>query len=228
MTQTNFHLLGHWRLPANIHDIFPLLHDPLSWPQWGPAFCRHAAPLATPHHDYITTGNQYQLRLQGLWPYPSQWQFTLSEYHPPHRLAFTTANHYFHGPFILSLHQNGPDIDIYHDWLLKPRLPLLDTLTARLPQPLRLNQQWLEASAPLFAPFLRFNYRWAFERAAHSLQLAASAHSAARALTNNTTPNNKPPAPTSTYPLWLAGASATIVGSYFWLKYRHWRRWRQQ
>jgi uncharacterized protein YndB with AHSA1/START domain len=149
MKTNEYHFITHWRVEANIADVYRLISHPEDFPRWWPEVYLKVEPLSP--GDAHGLGRRVRLLTRGWLPYKLRWESHAIEAAPPRRLAITASGD-FDGRGIWTLEQDGAFVNITFDWKLVAEKPLLRYLSF------------------LFKPIFSANHRWAMARGEESLK----------------------------------------------------------
>jgi hypothetical protein len=142
MTST-YHFVSRWRVKASVEEVYDIIGQPLEYPRWWPSVYLDSRVTAAGAPD--GTGRRTRFHTKGLLPYTVQWESSVTEALPPHRIAFEGGGD-FNGCGIWSFVQDGAFVDIAFDWKLAVEKPLIRYLT------------------PVLRPVFEANHRWAMQQ----------------------------------------------------------------
>jgi hypothetical protein len=146
MAANQFHLPTHWRVEAPIERVAAILSRPAEFPRWwGDVY------LAVEAGGPDGVGGWARVHSRGWLPYHLHWTGTLTEDARPHRWAISATGD-LTGRGVWTLAQDGAWADIHYDWRVAADRPLFRYL------------------APLFAPVMASNHRWAMAKGLEGLK----------------------------------------------------------
>lgn len=159
MAARDFHLVTCWRIPAQIGDVADILTLPQDFPRWWGQV--YLAIRQTDPGDADGIGRRIEVHSRGWLPYHLHWQGTLVESDLPHRWVIDATGD-LTGRGEWRLVQRGPVAEVTFDWRIRADRPLFRLL------------------APLFAPVLAWNHRWAMAQGEEGLRSELARRSQAK------------------------------------------------
>lgn len=132
--------MTHWRLKANMEEVFEILSDPLGYPNWwGP---NHLSAEELKSEDGVSREKPIRMRVRGWLPYTLEWVLVHTEVRKPD-LIISESKGDFVGRGIWSLKQEGPETDIIFDWKIRAEKPFLRYFSRALKPLFSANHNWL-------------------------------------------------------------------------------------
>lgn len=114
-----FHFENTWRVNASVTDVWSVLSDIESWPQWWPGL-----PVAVPVDDKISPGSRADIQVDSPIGVTLRFGIELQNIAPPNFVKFSATGD-LRGIGEWSLHQTGPITIISSVWCVTTRrLPL--------------------------------------------------------------------------------------------------------
>ena len=110
-----FHFENRWRVNACTADVWSVLSDIASWPQWWPGL-----PVAVPVDDTIAPGSRADIRVNSPIGVTLSFGIELQATDPPTFVAFSAAGD-LRGAGAWSLQQTGPITTITSVWCVTTR-----------------------------------------------------------------------------------------------------------
>lgn len=145
-----YHFVTHWRVRANIEEVWAILSDAPGLARWWPSVYLDVRELQPGDEDGI--GRVVELYTKGWLPYTLRWRFRVVEAHRPRGFAIQAFGD-FDGRGVWTLEQDGEWATVRYDWQIRATKPLL------------------RSSSFLFKPIFAANHRWAMARGEESLRL---------------------------------------------------------
>lgn len=110
-----FHFENQWRVNASVPDVWSVLSDIESWPQWWPGL-----PVAVPVDERIAPGSRADIQVNSPIGVTLSFGIELQNTNPPNFVKFTAAGD-LRGIGEWSLHQMGPITTISFVWCVTTR-----------------------------------------------------------------------------------------------------------
>lgn len=148
MANDEFHFITHWRVEADIAEVYDILYDPPDLVRWWPSVYMDVKQIEEGDSEGI--GAVFDLYTKGWLPYTLRWQFRFIAKEQPSRLEIEAWDD-FVGRGIWTLVQEGEMAAITYDWKIRAEKPLLKHLSF------------------LLRPFFQANHRWAMDQGEKSL-----------------------------------------------------------
>jgi hypothetical protein len=139
-----------WRVAGTTTEVTDILGDGEALPRWWPAVYLDVQPRR--EGDATGVGRALDLYTKGWLPYTLRWTLTITEPITEHGFALSATGDLI-GTGRWSFVNEGPEVVITYDWVVRASKPLLQRLS------------W--AMKPAFAA----NHRWAMARGEESLRL---------------------------------------------------------
>jgi hypothetical protein len=127
------------------------------------------------------------------------WELTVLDSRYPNGLTIEAAGD-FVGRGVWTFTQDGPDVDVTYDWLIRVEKPLIRTLS------------------PVLRPIFAANHRWAMARGEESLKFELLRRRAVDAAARAAVP--APPGPVTYAAVALLGGAALVAGMLAYLMVR--------
>ena len=195
MATNEYHFITIWRVKSTTKEVSEIIGDAPGLTRWWPSVYLDVDVLE--EGDEKGVGRVVGLYTKGWLPYTLRWQFRVTEVRPD---GFTlVAWGDFDGRGIWTFEQDGEWVNITYDWKIKAEKPLLRYFSF------------------IMKPIFSANHRWAMAKGEESLKLELARQHAANKEELALIP--EPPRSTSTSPLLLILASATVLVSVVGLSY---------
>lgn len=192
-----YHFVTRWCVQASCGEVADILNDPTTLTRWWPSVYLEVEELEPPGPRGI--GRRVRLRTKGWLPYALNWELTVLDSRYPNGLTIEAAGD-FVGRGVWTFTQDGPDVDVTYDWLIRVEKPLIRTLS------------------PVLRPIFAANHRWAMARGEESLKLELLRRRAADASARAAVP--APPGPITYAAVALLGGAAIVAGTLAYLLVR--------
>lgn len=123
-----FHFENHWRVNASAADVWSVLADIESWPQWWPGL-----PAAVPMDDAVAPGSRADIRVNSPIGLTLSFGIELQDTEPPNFVSFSAAGD-LRGMGAWSIQETGPITTISSLWCVtttRTSLRMLRPVAAR-------------------------------------------------------------------------------------------------
>jgi hypothetical protein len=150
MAGNEYRFITHWRVRGTCECVAQVLEDVAQLPRWWPSLYLDVRILQPAHGDH-GLGEVVECLSKARLPYTMRFRFTVTEQHYPHGSTIESHGDLV-GRGIWTFRQDGPFVDITHEWYVRAEKPLLKVLT------------------PLLRPVFEWNHRWAMEQGERSLK----------------------------------------------------------
>jgi hypothetical protein len=200
----SYHFVTEWHVEGTCGEVADLLGDPVGLAQWWPSVYLEVEELEPPKPS--GAGRRVRLHTKGWLPYTLRWEFVVTESRYP--FGFTIeAKGDFVGRGEWTFVQQGPIVNITHDWNIAAEKPLLKLFT------------------PVLRPLFEANHRWAMTQGETSLKLELARRRATSAAALAAVP--PPPGGVTFAAIGLIGGAAVVGGTLAYLLVRARRRSRK-
>jgi uncharacterized protein YndB with AHSA1/START domain len=146
----DYHFVTRWRVRAAREEVFDILEDAKSLPQWWPSVYLDVLEIQSGGPD--RKDMVVRVQAKGWLPVKLNWHFAVTESDPPQRLALKAWGD-LEGTGLWTLTQDGDFVDITYDWRVSGRKPVLRYTSA------------------LFKPLFSHSHHWAMAKGEESLKL---------------------------------------------------------
>lgn len=144
-----YHFVSRWRVKASAWEVYDIISQPLEYPRWWPSVYLESRETLVGEPD--GTRRRVRFRTTGLIPYTLNWEASVTETVPPHRIVFAATGD-FSGRGTWSFVEDGDFVDITFEWNIAMVRNLLRYL------------------APVLHPAFEVNHRWAMQQGEISLR----------------------------------------------------------
>ncbi|HYX27127.1 MAG TPA: SRPBCC family protein [Pyrinomonadaceae bacterium] len=150
MRDNAYHFLDRWRVEGDVKEVYEILEDALSLPQWWGSVYFAVAEIEA--GDERGVGKLISLHAGGWLPYTLRIKFRTTESNYPHGFTMQATGD-LEGIGIWIFEQDGPFVNVTYDWTIKANKPIIENLSF------------------LLKPIFRSNHNWTMRRGEQSLKL---------------------------------------------------------
>jgi hypothetical protein len=140
---SDYHLISHWRVRAELDDVAAVLAEPRGLVRWWPEVYLDVA--VEEEGDDAGAGKVVRVHSRGRLPYTLRWTFRVVEARWPHGATIEAWGD-LTGRGTWALAQQGAEVAVTYDWQVRAEKPLLRLLS------------------PLLKPLFAWNHRWAMAK----------------------------------------------------------------
>ena len=137
MPANEYYFVSHWRVPATPQEIYDILKDPSTLPQWWPAGFLSAEP-----HTFADGAQGVSVATQGWLPYVLR--FTMRELanDPPGSLVIEAEGD-LNGRGIWTLMPDGDFTNVTYDWRVSVEKPFVKVMSPVLKPLFKSSHDWI-------------------------------------------------------------------------------------
>ena len=135
-----YHFITHWRIEGDITEVYEVLHDPLSYPDWWKGPYLRATELKSGEEQGVNQIVGFEMR--GWLPYTLRWQLRCTEAQKPHGFASESSGD-FVGRGVWTFKQDGLWVDVIFDWKVRAEKPFLRYFSFLLKPLFVANHNWV-------------------------------------------------------------------------------------
>ena len=149
MASHDYTFVTRWRVRGTREDVWRVLEDPSTLPQWWPSVYLDVKQIAGGTHDGV--GREFDLWTRGWLPYTLRWRLRVSSSQRPAGFSIEASGD-FVGTGEWTFTQDDEFVDIVYVWMIRAEKPLLKYFSF------------------LFKPIFAANHRWAMTQGEASLR----------------------------------------------------------
>ncbi len=138
--QNEYHFVTHWRIKAQIAEVYEVLRDPLSYPDWWKGLYLRTVELKP--GDQGDIGRVVGFEMRGWLPYTLRWQLRCTEANKPYHFASDSSGD-FVGRGVWTFQQDGEWADVTFDWKIRAEKPFLRYFSFLLKPLFIANHNWV-------------------------------------------------------------------------------------